>query len=333
MQHYINAWKNYAVFNGRASRKEYWLFVLFNIIFATVFSALDIVLSIAAVGLDLTLFGLGQTRGFTPGFSFFYIFYLLAMLVPGWAFITRRLHDIGKSGWMQLIVLIPLIGPFWLLVLLLKPSVEGETKFDLVDERRKAPFLSLVKVVLIVNLIALVFSAGMGGVLKTSSNQLAMNALFSLPASLLAVATCVLIILAFIRSKEEGRTTPAFWAAFVLFWVHFILRFTTGIQISLFEVNSIMIITQVNTVVGMAASTILFLLLIAEIRRNGSKRSGILLLLSLVFYLLGIFFVPLLAGVFLNNAPDIIQVLNIAQIVTFLIAAVLLGVARIHTRD
>ena len=91
---------NYANFNGRASRQEYWMFFLFNMIFAIVMMGIDIIL----------------------GLGFLNIIYFLVVMIPGIAVGIRRLHDIGKSGWMVLIVLIPCIGAFWLLYLMVQDS-------------------------------------------------------------------------------------------------------------------------------------------------------------------------------------------------------------------
>jgi len=102
MNWYLKVLKQYADFSGRARRKEYWMFVLFNMIFAIVAMILDNVLGIAMEGI---------------GYGPLYGLYVLAMLIPGLAVGVRRLHDVGKSGWMFLIVLIPLVGAIWLLVL------------------------------------------------------------------------------------------------------------------------------------------------------------------------------------------------------------------------
>ena len=91
---------NYANFNGRASRQEYWMFFLFNMIFAIVIMGIDIIL----------------------GLGFLNIIYFLVVMIPGIAVGIRRLHDIGKSGWMVLIGLIPCIGAFWLLYLMVQDS-------------------------------------------------------------------------------------------------------------------------------------------------------------------------------------------------------------------
>ncbi len=114
MNWYLKVLKQYADFSGRARRKEYWMFVLFNMIFAIVAMILDNVLGIAMEGI---------------GYGPLYGLYVLAMLIPGLAVAVRRLHDVGKSGWMILIVLIPLIGAIWLLVLMVTDSNPGENQY------------------------------------------------------------------------------------------------------------------------------------------------------------------------------------------------------------
>ena len=114
MNWYLKVLKQYADFSGRARRKEYWMFVLFNMIFAIVAMILDNVLGIAMEGI---------------GYGPLYGLYVLAMLIPGLAVAVRRLHDVGKSGWMILISLIPLIGGIWLLVLMVTDSNPGENQY------------------------------------------------------------------------------------------------------------------------------------------------------------------------------------------------------------
>lgn len=114
MNWYLKVLKQYADFSGRARRKEYWMFALFNMIFAIVAMILDNVLGIAMEGI---------------GYGPLYGLYALAMLIPGLAVGVRRLHDVGKSGWMFLIVLIPLIGGIWLLVLFCTDSEVGSNKW------------------------------------------------------------------------------------------------------------------------------------------------------------------------------------------------------------
>jgi len=111
---YLKVLRNYAVFSGRARRKEYWIFVLFNIIFSLVSVMLDNIVGTTIEGLTIGLF---------------YFLYHIAVLIPGFAVTVRRLHDVGKSGWMILISLIPLIGAFWLLVILITDSENSENQY------------------------------------------------------------------------------------------------------------------------------------------------------------------------------------------------------------
>lgn len=90
------------------------MFVLFNFIFA-----------LSAMIFDNIL---GLTIGELP-YGVIYLLYILAVLVPGLAVSVRRMHDIGKSGWMILIGLIPIIGYIWLLILCCFDSQPGENRY------------------------------------------------------------------------------------------------------------------------------------------------------------------------------------------------------------
>ena len=108
MSWYLNVLKNYVNFNGRARRKEYWMFVLFNAIISIVLSIIDRLL-----GTDPII----------------HLVYGLAVLIPGIAVGIRRLHDIGKSGWWVFINFIPLIGAICFLILTCKDSEPTENAY------------------------------------------------------------------------------------------------------------------------------------------------------------------------------------------------------------
>ena len=107
MNYYFDVLKKYAVFTGRARRKEYWMFFLFNII-AT------IILGIIA--------GVIHTKVLS-------VLYDLALIVPSVAVTVRRLHDTDRSGWWILIGLIPLVGTIILIVFEATDSQPGENKY------------------------------------------------------------------------------------------------------------------------------------------------------------------------------------------------------------
>lgn len=114
MKYYLAVLKNYVGFSGRASRKEYWMFVLFNIIFAVIAIILDNVLGLVI-----------RDVGYGP----IYLLYALVTLLPGLAAAIRRLHDTGKSGWYFLVALIPCVGGIILLVFLVGEGMAGSNEY------------------------------------------------------------------------------------------------------------------------------------------------------------------------------------------------------------
>lgn len=114
MNWYIEVLKKYAVFNGRARRKEYWFFILFNIIINIVLAIID-----SVTGTLSLEEGIGLLSGI----------YSLAIVIPGIAVFVRRLHDTGRSGWWIFIGLIPLIGFIVLLVFTVQDSKAGENQY------------------------------------------------------------------------------------------------------------------------------------------------------------------------------------------------------------
>ena len=115
MKWYLRALKNYAKFEGRARRTEYWMFLLINLVISFVLSIFGYLIQ------D----GSGQV-GF---FSIIYTLYGIAVLIPGIAVTVRRLHDVGKKGWWIFIVLVPLIGWVLMLVFLFTDSQPGDNQY------------------------------------------------------------------------------------------------------------------------------------------------------------------------------------------------------------
>lgn len=109
------ALQKYTVFEGRSRRSEYWFFVLFSTLFS----------------IPLVFFPLLSS------------IFSIIMILPNLAVTVRRLHDTGRSGWMFLIIFIPLIGVIWLLILLVTegdigrnqygPDPKNPVKDDLID--------------------------------------------------------------------------------------------------------------------------------------------------------------------------------------------------------
>ena len=114
MNWYLSVLRQYAVFKGRARRKEYWFFILFNLIASLLLTVVDFMTG----SLNAEL-GMGLLSGL----------YALAVLIPSLAVTVRRLHDTGRTGWWLLIGLIPLIGAIVLLVFMLLDSQRGDNEY------------------------------------------------------------------------------------------------------------------------------------------------------------------------------------------------------------
>ena len=111
MDYYLAVFKKYATFSGRATRSEYWYFVLFNFLISLAISFTGI------IGIpDSIVFGLSML-------------YVVAVLIPSIAVFVRRLHDTNHSGWWWLVGFIPVIGAIVLLVFMCLDSDPAENKY------------------------------------------------------------------------------------------------------------------------------------------------------------------------------------------------------------
>lgn len=128
-----HVFSNYANFQGRASRSEFWWWYLFTLI-------VNFVLYLVSAPLGLTVgateYVIGDGASATvvniPGTPILSVIWGLAILIPMLAVGTRRLHDSGKSGWFWLFILLaPLcfIGAIILIILWILPSTPGPNKY------------------------------------------------------------------------------------------------------------------------------------------------------------------------------------------------------------
>ncbi|MFZ7142210.1 DUF805 domain-containing protein [Avibacterium avium] len=109
MNWYLYVLKNYAQFNGRARRKEFWWFVAVDFLLYVILGMLDFVL-------------LNNDFGFTGVYG-------LATLIPSLAVRVRRLHDTDRSGWWLLIGFIPVIGFIVLFIFACLDGTQGRNRF------------------------------------------------------------------------------------------------------------------------------------------------------------------------------------------------------------
>ena len=100
MNWYLKVLKQYADFNGRARRSEYWYFALFNVLISFAIEFISALIGLPSLG----------------------SLYSLAVLIPGIAVAVRRMHDVGKSGWFVLI-------PIYNLILAVTDGDAGDNKY------------------------------------------------------------------------------------------------------------------------------------------------------------------------------------------------------------
>lgn len=118
MNWYLEALKKYAVFEGRARRKEYWFFVMFNVLISIALGFID-----RLTGNVDPETGIGILSGI----------YALGVMIPGMAVSVRRLHDTGRSGWWLLITFVPVLGAivfFYFMVLDSNPETNEYGPFE-----------------------------------------------------------------------------------------------------------------------------------------------------------------------------------------------------------
>jgi uncharacterized membrane protein YhaH (DUF805 family) len=115
MQWYLDVLKKYTVFDGRARRKEFWMFALFSTIISIILGIIDRI-----IGTD---FGSNSSSGWLS------TIYSLAVLLPTIGVGIRRMHDTNRSGWWILISLVPCIGWIWYIVLAAQEGTAGDNNY------------------------------------------------------------------------------------------------------------------------------------------------------------------------------------------------------------
>lgn len=123
MRWYLRGLRNYATFTGRASRREYWMFVLASLLILVVLSGVDTLIAVTE----------------PPWLGAFTLLYVLGMCVPVASATVRRLHDTGRAGWWLLVALVPLVGSIILLVFSVLDGQRGENRYGHVPGRSDAP--------------------------------------------------------------------------------------------------------------------------------------------------------------------------------------------------
>ena len=130
MKWFIKCIKNYTLFRGRASRTEFWYFLLYWAIFYVVIIAVEKVLGLDFINLKALPFSeYIPLANLYDKVGLLTVIYRPLTILPSLAVISRRLHDINRSGWWCLMCVTPLV--IILIIFLCKKSDESENQFGL----------------------------------------------------------------------------------------------------------------------------------------------------------------------------------------------------------
>ena len=113
MNQFLDVFKKTFVFSGRSRRKEYWLFALDVFIISVVLTIIEMM-----AGLEIA-----------PDVGLLSTIFSLIIFIPSLSVAVRRFHDIGRSGWWLLLVLIPVLGWIALFVFTLLDSQSGSNEY------------------------------------------------------------------------------------------------------------------------------------------------------------------------------------------------------------
>ncbi len=129
MEWMLLPYRRYAEFTGRSRRREYWLFVLFYLLVLMVIEAIfgtpTEVITSHPLGFGVISYGVIANGTGTMVGNLFWLF----SLVPGLAVTVRRLHDIDRSGWWLLLLVVPFLGWFTLFIFYCLDGTSGSNRF------------------------------------------------------------------------------------------------------------------------------------------------------------------------------------------------------------
>ena len=247
MKWFIKAFRQYADFSDRASRQEFWMFVLFNLLFAMAWAFV--------AGLLTGLLGgsFNQESRLMFMYKLIAIYYAVTT-VPAMAVGVRRLHDTGRSGWWMLVSLIPFVGGIWLIVLMCLDGSAGDNRYGSppdgttgnvpkYDLRRKALMWLTAFAVFSIYMCLLNLVDVFSNRWYTGTDQL--NMLLTLLGNFLVSVSFIIMGIAFLQKRDYSRTVGG-WiiAAYVIRLILDIWRVTQmpGISLKMAFVPHIMLL-------------------------------------------------------------------------------------------
>lgn len=126
----LRPFRLFACFRGRSSRLEFWLFFLLQVIVNAL-----IVGAIAYISRRVPSGAGADGIRLNDLLAYVWFGYILLSVIPFYAVVARRFRDLGQSGWMCLVLMIPMLGPAFVLLNMLRPGQEGENLYGAAPQR------------------------------------------------------------------------------------------------------------------------------------------------------------------------------------------------------
>lgn len=118
MSYYFNAWKNIFNYKTRTTRKEFWMFIL-----------VDVFISLMLGMATATAYNNNGAGPLSSILSLLFLAYFIISIAPQFSLMVRRFHDVGRSGWYFLMILIPIFGKAFIIYNALVDSKPGENQY------------------------------------------------------------------------------------------------------------------------------------------------------------------------------------------------------------
>ncbi|MDR0698951.1 MAG: DUF805 domain-containing protein [Tannerella sp.] len=285
MEWYLKVLRQYADFEGRARRTEYWMFVLFNVIVSFLISFVATIIMVITKHVSIV---------------FLSCLYMFAMILPSLAVTVRRLHDTGRSAWVLFLNLIPFFGSICLFIFLILDGTPGRNNYG--DSPKKAGYHTgfdrnkSVAVALIVSSFVWILS------------QLSASIIFNV--HIVYILYCLvpigLIAVGFLLLQEKKFTCNVAYALIITSVIWFIIEFYT---FSIGYSNIFVMISRIQTLIIPAALMTLGISVLEK--KDGGKVVAIMLIIS--FFL---WFIPAIRGIIyhdLDNVKDCVSLMQIAM--------------------
>ena len=330
MKWFLKALKHYADFSGRARRKEYWMFTLYDVFFSIVWGILTIIpIALSGVsGKDI------PTSIITSIIFITSLSYSTVMLLPRLAVAVRRLHDTGKSGWMLLVGLIPAIGGIWLFVLMLLDSQTEANKYgtnpktspeEFGDEARMKSvgviltFASAARILQFILEPLIIFMTR-----SRSINLLNFSTILHFAAYVALLTAGILLLNKKATRKVEGKTKNAIIAALAAVAVLFLLSVFSVITLMNPGIFTIWPITLTRFIGAVHYLTIILLavsLLLSPQNRGFTRSSAVLTIVFSGLFLLWSALYPLVMSITVFIAPNSSVLISIFLPIAFIVLA------------